>query len=71
MLGNVEISLELAQFPVTVRRGLREADLQARQREVPVTVRRGRSVKQTSDRARLAQGVVNVIWLDLGPLNQG
>ena len=29
MLGNVEESLELAQFPVTARMGLREADLRA------------------------------------------
>ena len=55
-------SLELAQFPVTEGWG------------------RG-SAKRTSERAsarsitsafiRLAQGVVDAIWLDLGALNQG
>ena len=61
ILSNIIIYLELAQFPVTeVGEGVREADLQARQRKV-----------LTSAFIRLAQRVVDAIWLDLGALNQG
>ena len=41
-----------------VGKGVREADLRARQREASAFI-------------RLAQGVVDAIWLDLGALNQG
>ena len=58
----MSLFVALAQFPVTASEewaGVRKADLRARQRE------------ETSAFIRLAQGVVDAIWLDLGALKKG